>query len=117
MTPAYRILADGKEITALIRDRLLSLKIEDNAGTQSDTLTLMLDDRDPAITIPRTGARLEVYLGYQETSLQRMGSYTVDEVTLSGSPNTLTIRAKAADMRKSLKACKRRSWDRSHHQV
>ena len=60
---------------------------------------------------PAKGAALKVELGYKETGTARMGSYTVDEVELSGPPDTLTIRAKAADMRGSLKQHKTRSWD------
>ena len=40
-----------------------------------------------------------------------MGAYTVDELELSGPPQTLTIRARAADLRQSLKAPKTRAWD------
>ncbi|MEE9358423.1 hypothetical protein [Candidatus Vondammii sp. HM_W22] len=111
MTPAYRIIADQQDITAIIRDRLISLHVTDKTGLVSDTAETTLDDRNSAIEIPRTGALLEIYMGYQETGLYRMGSYTVDEVELTGLPNTMRIRAKAADMRQSLKSCKLRSWD------
>ncbi|RDH92170.1 MAG: hypothetical protein DIZ77_08785 [endosymbiont of Seepiophila jonesi] len=111
MTPAYRIIADQQDITAIIRDRLISLHVTDKTGLVSDTAEITLDDRDSAIEIPRTGARLEIYMGYQETGLYRMGSYTVDEVELAGPPDTIRIRAKAADMRQSLKSCKLRNWD------
>ena len=40
-----------------------------------------------------------------------MGLYTVDELELSGPPDTLTIRAKAANIRSSLKEHKTRAWD------
>ena len=110
MTPAYRILADQRNVTAAIRDRLLSLTLTDEAGYQSDTVELRLDDRDGKIALPRKGVRLEVLLGYEETGLAEMGVYAVDEVELSGPPDTLTIRAKAADMRSTLKQQKTRSW-------
>ena len=109
MTPTYHILAGGKDITAAIRERLLSLRVTDEAGYQSDTLEIQLDDRDGAVDLPRKGAVLEVALGY-ETRTAKMGSYTVDEVELSGPPDRLIIRAKAADMRGSLKQHKTRSW-------
>lgn len=111
MTPAYRIIADQQDITATIRDRLISLHVTDKTGVESDTAEITLDDRNSAIEIPRTGAHLEIYMGYQETGLYRMGSYTVDEVELTGPPTTMRIRAKAADMRQSLKSCKLRNWD------
>ena len=111
MTPDFRILADSVDVTDRLRDRLLSLRITDEAGIQSDTVEIYLDDRDGKIDWPRHGAELDVSLGYRETGLTQQGLYIVDEVEHSGSPNTFTIRAKAADMRASLKAQKTRSWD------
>ncbi len=111
MTPDFRILADSQDITDRIRDRLLSLRITDEAGVKSDTVEIALDDRDALLIWPRHGAELEVSLGYRQTGLVRLGLYVVDEVEHSGPPNTLTIRAKASDMRESLKAPRTRVWD------
>jgi phage protein D len=109
MKPAFRVIANGQEITDLINDRLLSMTIIDESGIQSDTATIVLDDRDNAIELPPTGAELEIYLGYA-SGLAKMGLYTVDEIALAGSPDTITISCKAADMRASLKEKKTRSW-------
>ena len=57
MTPDFRVLANSKDITAKLRDRLLSLCIIDEAGTRADRLALQLDDRDSAIAWPAQGAR------------------------------------------------------------
>ncbi len=111
MTPAFHIAVDGTDITAQIRYRLLSLRLTDEAGMQSDTVELSIDDRDGLIELPRTGANMSVSLGYDETGLFPMGQYTVDERELSGPPQTMTIRARAADLRQSLKAPKTRPWD------
>jgi hypothetical protein len=54
---------------------------------------------------------MTVSLGWQGPGVSVQGTYIVDEVELSGPPDTLAIRAKAADMRASLKAQKTRSWD------
>ncbi len=112
LTPAFKVSADALDITGLIADRLLSLVIADNAGYKSDTVEIQLDDADHAIALPRTGASLTVWLGYKEESVQKMGVYTVDEVELSGPPNTLIIRGKAADMNKGLKQPKTRTWQK-----
>jgi Bacteriophage probable baseplate hub protein len=112
MQPDFQVLADKKDITAVIRDRLLSLRITDEAGTQSDTVEVQLDDRDGKLEWPRLGAELEVSIGYQTNGIVRMGLYVVDEIEHSGPPATLTIRGKAADMRASIKAQKTRSWDK-----
>jgi phage protein D len=110
MKPTFRVIADGQEITGLINDRLLSMTVTDEAGVQSDTATIVLDDRDNAIELPPTGAELVIYLGYTSPGLVKMGLFTVDEIALTGSPDTITISCKAADMRTSLKEKKTRSW-------
>ena len=111
MQVAYKIVVNGsKDITALIADRLLSMDITDQAGVRSDRLTLTIDDRDQRLEFPKSGARLEVSLGYVGAPLVRMGAYTVDEVEVSGPARMLTIRANAADMTGSIKAPKERSW-------
>jgi len=111
MTPDFRIHVDSQDITERIRDRLLSLRVTDEAGIKSDTVELTLDDRNGLVIWPIHGAELEISLGYQETGLVRLGLYIVDEVEHSGPPNTLTIRAKASDMRQSFKAPQTRVWD------
>ncbi|MDF1583908.1 MAG: hypothetical protein P1P78_11420 [Methyloprofundus sp.] len=63
MTPAYKILANQNDITAAIRDRLISLNITDEAGMQSDSITIVLDDRDNIIELPNKGAQLDVFIG------------------------------------------------------
>lgn len=126
MTPDYRILADAADdqdyaadVTARIRDRLLSLEIVDEAGLKSDALQLVLDDRDHRLIVPRKGVELRCYLGFRETGLFDMGVFVVDEVEFSGPPAQMTIRAKAVALEDSvtasgltanLKAERSRSW-------
>lgn len=110
MTPAFNITANADDITAKIADRLLRITTTDEAGFKSDALTLKLDNRDYGVAVPVKGAALEVSLGY-EAELTLIGRFIVDEVaSAGGSGNTLTIKAKAADMLESLKAPKTRSW-------
>lgn len=111
MTPIYQIMVGNGDITGLVADRLLSLKVTDEAGIRSDSVEFQLDDRDNAIELPHTGAELSVSMGYRETGLARMGVYIVDEIVLSGPTRTLTIRGKAANMPKTIKAPKTRPWD------
>ncbi|WP_460077051.1 phage late control D family protein [Pseudomonas sp. H2_C01] len=111
MQPTFRIIADGKDITTLINDRLLSLRTSDKPGMESDDFELRIDDRDQAVALPTRGAGIEVYLGYTGQALTRLGRYTVDEIELSGPPDTLVIRGKASDMRGSGKTVRSGSWE------
>jgi phage protein D len=108
---AYKITADGSNITDLVADRLLACDITDQAGVKSDRLTLTIDDRDQRLEIPETGAELQVWLGYVGEVLVNMGKFTVDEVEVRGPAREMTIRANAADMTGEIKSPKERSWD------
>jgi len=118
LKPAFRIEANNSDITATIRERFRSLTITDNAGIQSDSLTITLADNIPErpIMIPNTGAELAVWIGYDQQAV-KMGLYIVDEVELSGPPNVMMIRAKSAPQKKTpagksaLQTQKWRSWD------
>lgn len=111
MTPMFRIVADGADITSLINDRLIQLRTTDKTGMESDEFELRIDDRDGLVTLPSRGVGIEVYLGYAETSLARLGRYVVDEITVSGPPDTIVIQGKASDMRGSGKTIRSGSWD------
>lgn len=111
MKPTFRIVADGSDITALINDRLLLLRTLDKPGMESDEFELRIDDRDGAVTLPKRGAGIEIYLGYGSNALARLGRYTVDDIEASGPPDTLVIRGKASDMRGTGKTTRSGSWE------
>ncbi|MBU2711846.1 phage late control D family protein [Zooshikella harenae] len=109
--PIYMLLADEKNITDVINNRLLDLTITDNAGWESDTLELLLDDTAHTIVLPDTGAKLKIFLGYSSTEMVFMGTFVVDEIELSSAPSTMKISAKAANMSSSLKSSKTVTWE------
>lgn len=111
MQPVFRIVADSKDITELINDRLLLLRTSDKPGMESDEFELRIDDRDGAVALPKRGANIEVYMGYAGQSLARLGRYTVDEIEVSGPPDSIVIRGKAGDMRGSGKTTRSGSWE------
>lgn len=111
MTPYYQIVADEQDITQLIRDRFISLRVTDEAGWQSDTMELQIDDRDRQVVLPRHGVQLTIFMGYRDQGLTRMGLFTVDEVRFNGMPDSITIRGRAANFRNTLKEQKTRSWE------
>ena len=60
MQPTFRIVADGKDITGLINDRLL-LRTTDKPGMEPDKFELRIDDRDAAVALSKKGAGIEVF--------------------------------------------------------
>ena len=112
MTPQFRIQVEGQgDVTAQIRERLMNLRVRDEEGYGSDVVEIRLDDRSGEMEVPRRGVALEVELGYEASGRVSMGRYVVDWIELSGPPEMLTVRARAADMRTGAKQRKTRSWD------
>lgn len=108
--PAFRLSVDGKDIARLISPRLMSLELTDNRGLEADQLSITLSDHDGLLEIPPKGAVVKLWLGWSDTGLIDKGTYTVDETEHSGAPDSLSIRARSADLRGSLKTKRERSW-------
>lgn len=106
----YQVLVDGKDISALIAPRLISLDLTDNRGLEADQLSLVLSDHDGLLAIPPRGAKIRLWLGWSTTGLIDKGSYIVDETEHSGAPDVLSIRARSADLRKGLKTKRDQSY-------
>lgn len=97
-TPYYQLLVNGRDIDAgTPYRRLIGLRLTDEVGFQSDLLEFTLSDADDAnpLALPRTGAEIELVLGYRSENVA-MGKFVVDEVEREGWPHTLTIRARSA---------------------
>lgn len=112
MRPKFRLEVNGGDVTDAISDKVLQLRVNDDSGQKSDTVDITLDDRGNMLDVPAQRAELKVWIGYEETDLTYMGSYTIDEVSFTDSPATMKVRAKAADSSPEFRATKTRSW---HH--
>lgn len=109
--PMCRVLVNGQDITGAIEQRLISIELTDNRGMEADQLDINLSDHDGLLAIPPRGATVRLWLGWSDTGLVDKGSFTVDETEHSGAPDTLSIRARSADLRGGLKIKRERSWN------
>lgn len=124
---AVRVVVDGKDITPVLegkvpqpngrppRRRLVSLGISEKRGEEADQLDLVIDDTDGAVALPRTGAKIHVWIGWKQGSdvtpgLVDKGWFIVDEVAHGGPPDLITIRARSADFTSDLKTRREKSW-------
>ncbi|WP_163832161.1 contractile injection system protein, VgrG/Pvc8 family [Spartinivicinus ruber] len=89
----------------IIQNHLISLELTDEAGIKSDSVTLKLSDPEGNLPIPAKGTKLSVAI-----QNIHMGDFIIDEVSLSGPPNQMTIQAKGANLRDQLRSPKSRSW-------
>ena len=96
--PAFRITLDGKDLTATIKPRLVSLNLTENREGEADQLDIVLSDHDGQLAIPPLAAKIDLQIGWLDTGLIDKGSFTVDEVEHSGAPDLLTLRARSASL-------------------
>ncbi|WP_054633118.1 phage late control D family protein [Pantoea stewartii] len=111
--PAFRLTMAGADVTQTIQKRLISLTLTDNRGFEADQLDIELDDADGLLQLPRRGVVLKLALGWEGEPLIIKGSYTVDEIEHSGTPDRLTLRARSADFRQTLNTRREKSWHKT----
>ena len=104
---------DKKDISQLVSTRLMGLTLTDSRGFEADQLDIQLNDADGMLSLPPRGAILSLGLGWKNEPLTYKGEYTVDEVEHSGAPDSLTIRARSADLRGALTNQQERSFHRT----
>lgn len=111
--PAWSVSINGENVTGLLMDRLLAIRLIDNAGQESDSVEIAVDDRDKKAPFPPQEAVVSVAMGYSDNGLSpvEMGEFTVDEVEIGCGPRTLVVRASAARLSPTLvKELRTESW-------
>ncbi|EXU76042.1 phage late control D family protein [Erwinia mallotivora] len=111
--PAFRLTLEGADITQTLEKRLLSLTLTDNRGFEADQLDIELDDADGQLMLPRRGVSLSLALGWKDEALFPKGTFTVDEIEHTGTPDRLVLRARSADFRQTLNIKREKSWHKT----
>ena len=111
----WRVTLDGRDLTGTLRPRLVSLGLSEKRGGEADQLDIVLDDSDGQLALPKPGAVLRVQLGWRQgrdvaTGLVDKGSFKVDEVSHSGPPDLVTLRARATDFTSEIRNRREQSW-------
>ena len=68
-TPAFRILANDKDVTEHITKNLISLSFKDEAGIKSDEITLSVYG---TFKRPQYKDVLKLWIGYKESGLWQL---------------------------------------------
>lgn len=111
----WRVTMDGKDLSDRLRPRLVSLSISEKRGDEADQLDIVLNDTDGQLGIPKEGAVLHVQLGWRQgrdvtVGLIDKGSFKVDDVSHSGPPDQITIKARATDFTSQIRNRHQQSW-------
>ena len=113
--PAFSVTAEGKDITAALRQSLAELTLTDNGGATAKADELQITLLSETLLLPSKGARLRVALGFND-QLTDKGWFVVSGVASSGPPRKIVIYATAAPMNAqkqpgNVLSQKTRSWD------
>lgn len=108
-------LEDGEELAARIDPRFISLRLTEKRGEEADELELTLQNHDGRLETPVPGKVLILRLGWRSHAeappgLVDKGRFTVDEVSESGPPDIVSIRARAADLTGEYRKRRTESW-------
>lgn len=104
-TPIYRITKDDVDITDRFNDRCTSIQIRmTSGGGDSDTIQIVLDNRDFKLMTPDVGAKLRIDLGYKEIGMSYMGTYEINTFEYAGVPHELRITGTSVGFMTALKA-------------
>ena len=131
LTPIWRITVNGANVSDRILPRFVRLTITDDRQNDADEVELVVSDHDGAVELPDTGDTVEVAIGwlaepnaapYRQLTTQEMGfpvglvekgAYTVQAVEYAGTPDEITIRARAANLLDSLRTLRDESWHKT----
>lgn len=102
--PNFKVLYNGKNITADISKYMLSITYNDKTKGESDEVEIELEDVDALwqnAWYPEKGANLDVTMGDL-----RCGIFQIDEIEVKGPPSTVLIRGMATGITNSLRTKK-----------
>lgn len=114
--PAFVILYNTRNITQDISPYILGVSFSDKLSGEADEIELNLEDsagiwRDS--WYPGKGDTLTLKLGFEGQALLNCGRFSIDEVELAGSPDTLTLRGISASINAPLRTQSNRAFEKT----
>jgi len=111
----WRVTLDGLDLSAKLAPLLIRLRVSERRGELADQLDIELDDSGQSLDIPKSGAVLQVSLGWKggggtKPGLIDKGKFTVDEAEHRGPPDTINIRARSVDFTAEWRKVREQSW-------
>lgn len=113
--PSFSVLYDDVDVTTDLAQFVTSLTYTDNLdGQEADNLELQLEDSDGRWFnewYPDGGAVLTVKLGYVGGELVECGKFEIDDISLSGPPSSVSVKALSAGITKALRTDRNIAYD------
>lgn len=105
--PNFKLEANGKDVTEVIRANLITLSFDDKEGSKSDEISFNVSG---IYAKPVFGDSLKLWLGYGD-DLYLCGSFSVQTASRDYKNYTTEVRATAVNFASPQKIKKRRSWE------
>ncbi len=109
MTPVVNVSIGGNALSQ-VAQRSISGSITENDGEKADELVLVISNYDGQMQKPTADQTVTVALGWQETGIVKVGNFIILNVSKKGPLATFHVSGHAADLKKTLKGQKTRSW-------
>lgn len=93
LTPDFFITANARNITSLVRPRLINITVTDKAGIEADAVKIVLAGGELSALKPN--AEISVALGYTDAAMVSCGTFFVDSITTDLKTQQRTLAAKA----------------------
>jgi len=104
-TPVARIIWNGHDATTDLKPLLSSVTFTDHEEGAADDVEITLDNSEGLwfnSQYPTEGDTMQLYLGYTDKLID-CGLFQIDELTLSGAPHVIDIKAISSFISKALK--------------
>jgi len=112
MKPAYKLLVNGKPINT-VDHPLIDLTLTDNRSFNADQLTFTISDPRNTLAMPRKGASIQCFLGWEIDGVMSVvdkGTFIVDDIGYDINPREMTIHSNSANFRAGLAQVKTKSY-------
>jgi len=112
-TPYSRILWNSKDVTTDLKEFLSSVSYTDHEEGASDDIDIVLDNGEGLWSndrYPAEGDTLELFIGYTDKMVSA-GLFQIDELTLSGPPIQISIKASSSFITKSLRTRNNKAFE------
>jgi phage protein D len=109
VTPFVQVSIDGSALNGFDK-RAIGGEIIEHDGEHADQVHITVSNYDGKLQKPARGKKISVAVGSKEHGIIKAGTYTVTEVAKTGPRAEFHITGHAADLGKTLKKQKTRSW-------
>lgn len=106
LKPTFKLIYENKDITKDVSDFVVDISYTDNEHGTSDEIQIQFEDSQKlwqGSWIPVKGDRVRLFLGYEGEKLLNCGLFEIDEIEFQTPPDTITLKAIATSIKKSLR--------------